>query len=750
MDNFIFKGKSSEEFNGIVVNSLPPISKPPKRVTKTEIEGKDGDIIEFLGYEAYDKTIEITILEETDIDKLIDWLNGSGKLILSNEPTKYYNAEIIEQIDFSRLIKYEPIEIKFHIQPYKYLISEEKKIIEMQKTEKQEEITIKGSCQANMKLEVSGNSEQESREGYNLLKNTMETQTVNGVTFTKNADGSVKVNGTATGGIAAVNVGQLELITGNYAINGVSGGSSSTYFLAAVELGIQTLGSSKNGAESFSLDETKTVTARIYAMEGTTVNTTIYPMICSSSNSDKSYEPYGAMPSPEYPSPIRNVGDNGSADFKVQNKNIWIPTLQNNGTNITQVNCDILLIDDIYKFTATGTDMYLGEVPIVIGTNYIPKIGTLYEIEKHTALSVLITNEQFTKNFITFYDKNKKTISNKYKQTNKFKEDIPENAKYFSLRFGKSNATIGETYETKVDIRFDEDLIEDYTKHEEQTLHFPLAKVLHKGDYLADDGIHYKRKTIVLDGVNNKFVSNHSAIQTDTKGFYGLVLKNKDKTHNSGSTNTLKSNYFKEVSGTAISAFNQNDSGIWWEGNTNNCYVILDKVTLNDANNWLAEQYANGTPVTIEYELAEEEIEPYTAEQQEAYNKLKQLYSYEDVTHITCENDIKANIEASYFLKEDITIENKGYIESKPIITVYGKENIEVSLNNNKIFSLDMQNDEFITVDAEKEDAYMGVILKNRQMNGEFDKIKLQPGENVINWTGNLTKIEVEPKSRWL
>lgn len=131
MDSFIFKGKSSEEFNGIVVNSLPPISKPPKRVTKTEIEGKDGDIIEFLGYEAYDKSIEITILEETDIDQLIDWLNGSGKLILSNEPTKYYNAEIIEQIDFSRLVKYEPIEIKFHIQPYKYLVNEEIEEVEI-------------------------------------------------------------------------------------------------------------------------------------------------------------------------------------------------------------------------------------------------------------------------------------------------------------------------------------------------------------------------------------------------------------------------------------------------------------------------------------------------------------------------------------------------------------------------------------------------------------------------------------------
>lgn len=125
MDSFIFKGVSSNSFQGIVINSLPPISKPPKRTNKTQIDGKDGDIIELLGYDAYDKSIKITILEETNIDAIINWLDGSGRLILSNEPTKYYEAEVIDKIDFSRLVKYEQVEIKFHVQPYKYLVDEE-------------------------------------------------------------------------------------------------------------------------------------------------------------------------------------------------------------------------------------------------------------------------------------------------------------------------------------------------------------------------------------------------------------------------------------------------------------------------------------------------------------------------------------------------------------------------------------------------------------------------------------------------
>ena len=62
MDNFIFKGISSESFN-IIINSLPPISKPAIRVQETVIDGVDGSIIEELGYESYEKKIKITITE---------------------------------------------------------------------------------------------------------------------------------------------------------------------------------------------------------------------------------------------------------------------------------------------------------------------------------------------------------------------------------------------------------------------------------------------------------------------------------------------------------------------------------------------------------------------------------------------------------------------------------------------------------------------------------------------------------------
>lgn len=123
MDSFNFKGIESTEFN-IIVNSLPPITKPTMRVEEITIDGVDGSQYEELGYESYEKSIMIT-LKENNVDAIIGWLNGEGNLILSNEPDKYYKAKIINQIDFERLLKFEPVEVEFIVQPFKYSAVEE-------------------------------------------------------------------------------------------------------------------------------------------------------------------------------------------------------------------------------------------------------------------------------------------------------------------------------------------------------------------------------------------------------------------------------------------------------------------------------------------------------------------------------------------------------------------------------------------------------------------------------------------------
>lgn len=93
-------------------------------------------------------------------------------------------------------------------------------------------------------------------------------------------------------------------------------------------------------------------------------------------------------------------------------------------------------------------------------------------------------------------------------------------------------------------------------------------------------------------------------------------------------------------------------------------------------------------------------------------------------------------------------IRNAGNYCSKPIITVTGTGTINMSVNGVQKCVLYLGTDESITLDADKQEAYSGNILKNRQMDGEF--ITLETGKNIITWTGTLSKIEITHYSRWL
>ena len=137
MNYLIFNGIGSRSLNGLIISELPPIIKPRIRTETTEIEGKDGDIIDTLGYASYDKSIQIGLfgnidsnrivgkLRQYDIDKVAKFFSGSGDLTFSNEPDKVYKAAIYESIDFERLVRFRTAKVKFHVQPFKYLFGEQ-------------------------------------------------------------------------------------------------------------------------------------------------------------------------------------------------------------------------------------------------------------------------------------------------------------------------------------------------------------------------------------------------------------------------------------------------------------------------------------------------------------------------------------------------------------------------------------------------------------------------------------------------
>lgn len=127
LDKFMFKDICSNDF-GIIVNSLPPITKPKKKIETVEIDGLNGDITIDNGYAAYDKEIQVTFLKKPDVDELNRWLTGSGQLVLSSEPDKYYDAKIYSEVELTRMKTLYTALITFHVQPYKHLIREKKAV----------------------------------------------------------------------------------------------------------------------------------------------------------------------------------------------------------------------------------------------------------------------------------------------------------------------------------------------------------------------------------------------------------------------------------------------------------------------------------------------------------------------------------------------------------------------------------------------------------------------------------------------
>lgn len=121
MINYIeLNGEKSTNVKGLIIQSLPPITKPKMRYSSEEIDGRDGDIVTKLGYAAYDKQLSIGLHGDFDIDDAIAFFDSEGEVVFGNEPDKYYRYQILDEIDFERLVRFRTAKVKMHVQPFKY------------------------------------------------------------------------------------------------------------------------------------------------------------------------------------------------------------------------------------------------------------------------------------------------------------------------------------------------------------------------------------------------------------------------------------------------------------------------------------------------------------------------------------------------------------------------------------------------------------------------------------------------------
>lgn len=160
------------------------------------------------------------------------------------------------------------------------------------------------------------------------------------------------------------------------------------------------------------------------------------------------------------------------------------------------------------------------------------------------------------------------------------------------------------------------------------------------------------------------------------------------------------------------------------------------------------ENYSSATSIT---DINTVQLEEGTvATEYQAYQKKTGLLAsfefLEGINHIS--NSENAKMILSY-IDDDLIVINNGNYTSKPIVEISGAGEIRLSVNGNTLFRYTFpENEDTVVIDSQRQDAYFGAILKNRNMSGEFPI--LTTGENVITWDGVIRGLKITAKSRWL
>ena len=159
-----------------------------------------------------------------------------------------------------------------------------------------------------------------------------------------------------------------------------------------------------------------------------------------------------------------------------------------------------------------------------------------------------------------------------------------------------------------------------YEEHKEQVVYFPLeqGQKLYEGSYLAADGIHHTRTQLALDGTETGW-----AISGTEKEPY-ITISDAKSTDNTTPANALCS-HFQVMQRTGLSDKH-------FAISANKAFIFYDSTYYNDLAGW--KTWLSNNPITVEYELAEEEIIPYTESQQTAWNSIKNLHTYRPITNI--------------------------------------------------------------------------------------------------------------------
>lgn len=800
MRNYItLNGKNSNEINGLLIQELPPISKPQIRTEVEEIDGRDGDIVTKLGFAAYDKEFTVGLYKDFDINAIIAYFNSEGTVVFSNEPDKYYNYQIIDQIDFERLVRYRTATVRMHCQPFKYSDTEGARTLGNKGTASGEGsfITLDNTPEAQFsKIDPKGNAEQTTYSGKNLADLVpVAGATLTGLNYATSeivADSTLGKNVlhiVSTGAYPTVSYtlpqrlksGKYYSLTITYRSSFAGSdwaGYKEMWFAPNWSangwdtLGALNNGNSKNqnGVSSAKWQPSTswtTATFRFY------VDPTQYSSVAQSYTAIRLSLGYGIQSG-------------------VSSKELWIADVmlaeitqaQWNATNYT---------DEGYEPYVGGTSAPNPEFPqpisVVTGENTVKITGkNLFNVSKvlTNGNNTLVNNGNgtltvrglavagSTPNTLADYCPTLKagdvaTLSaTTTAMANKFIYLYGANQ---SWAFGASKTITQAMLESRVAFYRSsgtgEDTISDiqlelgstattYEPYQGQSYPISLGE-----NYLARiPNTDYEDKPVKVGDTwyIRRAVGKVVLTGNETWYMYGngnaFWMNKSDAARVSSNTeiSPIRSNYF--IPSTEAATYSGDvDYGISNISSSGRLVVRnKDITTIADWRTWLSTH-----PTTVYYALAEPVDEEITNEalisQLEALDT--QAHAYKGRTHVAAiaqGSNAPHIIEAEVQRSSDGNITNNGNIVSKPTLTIYGSGNIGVSLNGYQIFEITLGDEGYITIDTAAMEAYKDTLdnLKNRLVNGDYSKFALRPGSNMIEFSGTVSKCVISKYSRWL
>ena len=710
---FKFKGISSEDMQVIVQEEEHFIAKAAQRYEVVEIEGADDALFETLGYSYVERPIYVQCLNNEKMDDILDWLNGEGELEYNDRKTI---ARFYSELDPIRNSTIKIIDATFIRSPFwnkandKFVIAKDRKDKEISG----ENITIKDSAEARFKkLTIKGNTYQETREGYNLLNVPKEFEVTG--TVSKKYKNIIPAGSNITISCKEVEAGGD---AGNMAIDFRDSDSV-----------IKSIILSSNTNTSIVLDK-DCVSSNIYS-NGYSYNNSqgitskIHELMVNIGDT-KEYEEYGAMPSLEFESPIKNCEN---MNFKIFNKNLIPELFFKDGTKTTTVNGITATIDNDNKIKITGT----AEARTVIDFktfNLNLKGNKKYQYISNSSSSNCCIETYTVIDGIVKYIK-----AHNEKPYAITADDL--------LKIRNAYIIVAEGQEVNTTLYFimqeeNSDIL--YIPHQEQSFLFPAkeGQLFHKDDYLADDGTHNKRKTIILDGTEAYALSNKvGSYQWFRLGFNSKIDINIIK--KDGIICNKLPTYNQEENASGITSYNV-DKRIY--------IAISEEIT----NVQQLQDYLSKNPLIIEFTIENEEIEPYSPEQQEAWDNIKNTaHTYKGITHIFCTDEINCEFEATYLTETNEKIFNEGNIKSRPIIrlekTIF--EEVEITINDVR-FTYNFKEDNYVEIDCKTKTVTYEGLNRNRQIKigYEFPSLKLKEN-NIIMHNGDCI-VKIKRKDRWL